>query len=100
MGQVLGMLYPSDRGLGVCVRKPAMQRPSGLLQDMPGAGLRGTQGKVPRLRVDILRCSQHKVRDMQKAGLLKPQRSVQHLQQKSMQRMFAKEGADQEQDHL
>jgi hypothetical protein len=67
---------------------------------MPGAGLRGAPGNVSHLRVDILRRPQHKVRDMQKACLLKSQRNMQHLQQESLQRMFAKEGADKEQDHL
>jgi len=37
---------------------------------------------------------------MQKAGMLKSQRSMQHMQQKSVQRLFAEEGAYQEQDHL
>jgi hypothetical protein len=37
---------------------------------------------------------------MQKAGVLKPQWSMQHMQQKSVQRMFAEKGAYQEQDHL
>ena len=82
------------------LRQLALQQPPCLLQDVPRAGVQGSPDDLLYLQFHILRRSQRQVRDMQVASMLQPQRDLQHMQQKGMQQLLAKERLDQKGSHL
>ncbi len=97
---MLRVLCRASRGVRVQLRQPALQHPPRILQAVPRAGVHGAPRAVLHLQLYVLCLSLRQVRNLQVAGLLQPQRHVQHLQQEGVQQLLAEKGAHKEQGNL